>query len=165
MALNIEDVLARIVAVEQEALAGIQVACDAVPYYFHTQQAFPYFTNRLSSISVDSGPGGDEDFGEEIDLLIYDIILRLTVNHLSAGVVGEYEDRLSVYIPQVIDYFNARELLQSASYPTAPDDLTRARIISSTGLAFFSEGLNVQQIGAEFTLRCEFVNNIDQAYL
>ncbi len=166
MAVDIAGCMDRIVAIEKEAMAALipAVTADAVSYYWHTQERFPYFTNRVGSITLESGLGGDEDYGEEEEVALYDIIIRLVVMHVSGGVKGEYEDKLSTYIPHLITYFNARELLQSASYLTPPANLIRARIVASTGLAFFDE-LGYKQMSAEFTLRLEFTEDIEQAYL
>lgn len=166
MALDIAGCMDRIVALQKEAMAALtpSISADARSFYWYSQERFPYFTNRISNITLETGTGGDEDYGEEEEAAQYDIIMRLVVNHVTAGVKGEYEDKLSTYIPHLITYFNARELLQSATYLTPPVNLQRARIIASTGLAFFTE-LGITQLGAEFTLRLEFVENIQQVYL
>lgn len=167
MALDIQNCLLRIVALYKECFATIPNAqtLDGVPYYFHTQEGFAYLTTRISTIDLeDTEEGGDDDYGEAEEVQRYDIITRLVVMHATGGVDGEYEDKLSVYIPNIISYFNARELLQSAAYPTAPNNLLQARIVSCTGLAFFEE-LGKRQMGAEFTHRLKFTEYVEQIYL
>lgn len=164
--MDLEALLVRAAALEQEALAAMTppIVADAVPYFFHAQEAFPYWTNRLSSISAEDGAGADDDFGEEYERYSYEIIMRLAVGHVTDGVRSEYERTLGRIIPQVMSYFNARELLQSQAYPTAPDDVVRARIVACTGVDVLPISEHTQVIGTEFTLRVETVEYSDQAY-
>lgn len=168
MGLDIAGCVNRIAALEKEAMLALATpkSCDAFPYYWQTNAPFPYWTNRIGSVSLETGAGGDEDDGEEEETAQYDIIMRLVVKHVSAGTQGENEDDLATYIPHIIDYFNARELLQqeSGAFAAPPSDLIRARIISCTGTTVFTE-LGVWQLGTEFTLRMEFEQYVEQAYL
>lgn len=164
--MDVEALMVRVAALETEALAAMTppIMADAVPYFFHVQEAFPYWTNRLSTISAEDGAGGDEDFGEEYERYSYEIVMRLAIGHVTDGVRSEYERSLGRIIPHVLRYFNARELLQSAAYPGAPDDVLRARIIACTGVEILPISEHTQVIGAEFTLRVETIEDTDQAY-
>lgn len=158
--------MVRVAALETEALAAMTppLVADAVPYFFHVQEAFPYWTNRLGSISAEDGVGGAEDFGEDFERYSYEVIMRLAVGHVTDGVRSEYERSLGRIIPHVMTYFNARELLQSAAYPSAPDEVLRARIIACTGVDVLPISEHTQVIGSEFTLRIETVEYTDQVY-
>jgi hypothetical protein len=165
MALDVQGVMNRVVALEKEALAALSpsVTCDAVPRFWHVQESFPFWTNRLSSIEV---AAGTTDYGEEFDSYTYNVSMRLIIGHITGSYTGEKDTSLQTYIPQVIQYFNERELLQSAAYPAAPDDLIRARMVSCTGYTqFVNNGSGSTQVGTEFTLRCEFAEEIEQQYL
>jgi hypothetical protein len=158
MAVDAEELLLRMAALEEEAMEALDKRADAKPYFFHTQEAFPYFTNRLGDITVDSD-------SEEIDLYTYEIVVRLVIGHRTEGYTGETDSALQSYIPHLIQYFNERELLQSEVYPDAMDNLTRARVVSCRGYTeFVNSGVGGSQIGTEITLRAELEDEIEQAY-
>lgn len=163
MGINVVELMARMVAQEKAAMLALAtpVTADAVPYFWHSQEAFPYFTNRVAPITVEQ----DED-SEDIDVYTYDIIARLVIGHVTSGYKGEPDANLQTYIPHLIEYLNERELLQTAAYPLALDNLTRARVTGSNGYAVFNNqaiGLPTQ-VGTEFTVRCEFTYEIRQQY-
>lgn len=155
---DLESLFLRLAALEKEALASLSVSADAVPYFWHTQEFYPYWTNRLGAIEVD----GDS---EELDIYRVEVVARLLIGQVTDGVVrGENEARLQAYIPAVIQWINERELAQSAAYPTALDGLVRVRVTGCRGYTEFQSG-STAQIGTEFTLACEFEQEIEQAYL
>lgn len=163
MTVNVEELMLRMVAQEKEAMAALSpaVIVDAVPLFVWAQEAFPYFTNRLGTITV----AQDED-SEDFDVYTYEVTLRLVIGHVTEGYKGETDTRLQRWIPHLIKFFNERELLQSAAYPLALDALTRARVASCTGFAVFANSIvGSQQVGTEITVRCEFEEPIEQQYL
>lgn len=158
MAIDLESLFLRMAALEKEALASLSVTADAVPYFFHQQEAYPYWTNRLGTIEVDAD-------SEDLDLFRVEIIGRLLIGQVTDGIVrGENEARLQVYIPTVIQWINERELAQSATYPTALDNLVRVRVTDCRGYTEFAAG-STAQVGTEFTFLAEFEEPIEQAYL
>ena len=161
MALDYQALMARIVVNEKAALAALSptVVADAVPRFWHTQESFPYFTNRLGPLTVDYD-------SEDLDLVTQDVTMRLVIGHLTSGYAGENDDRLQLWLPQLHEYFNEREGLQSATYPIHMTNLTRARIVSSTGYTVFVNSATggVSQVGAELTIRCELDHAIEQIY-
>lgn len=156
MAINLYPAKVRLAALEAEALASISVSADAVPHFFHEQERLPYWTNRTGDLQID----GD---GEELDTYAVTLVGRLYVAKLTDSVVkGEIERLLDEWIPVVIQYINERELLQSAAYPTALDDLTSCRVTSCRGYTeFVADG----KIGTEFIFVAQFEEAIEQAYL
>jgi len=162
MTINAQELLLRVRDLEVEALEALAEVdnADAVEYFYHFQEAFPYFTNRIGGVDV----GADS---EEFDVYTYQVIMRLVIEHLTADYEGENESKLQLYIPQVINYFNSRALLQttSGSYDTAMIHLTEARIANSTGFRIFTDaGISAQQVGTEFVLTCVFEEEITQAF-
>lgn len=160
MPLNYTELLLRVAALEKEALAAMTpaVVADAVPYFLHTQEAFPYFTNRIGGDAIESD---SHDFDrDEITVL-----MRLVIGHATEGYTGEPETKLYTYMPQIKEYINERELLQSAAYPTAMLSLIESRITGHNGFRVFQNvGLSATQVGTEFTLTCSFDESIEQAY-
>jgi hypothetical protein len=161
MAIILQEVLERLAAIEVEALADLTppVTADAKPYMIHSQEAFPYFTNRVGVVSVESD-------SHDIDGYEVEIVARLVVGHLTDGYRGQPESALYAYLPAVIEAINARELLQSDSYPAALDGLIGARATGSSGLRIFqTAGIQAQQVGTEITVVCTFADGLTQLYL
>lgn len=153
-----QDLLVRAAALEKEALSTLGVTCDAKPHFIHQQEAFPYWTNRVADIGI-------EFDSENFDTYTTDITARLVIGHRTQGYKGEPEENLYKYIPVVIGYFNARELLQSAVHPFEPLDLLQARVTSVSGLRIFeTSGLSALQVGTEFTITCTISVPLEQAY-
>lgn len=162
MAIDMQSSILRLCAIEKEGLAALTptVLSDAIPRFWHTQESFPYLTHRLGAVTL------DED-SEDFDVYFYDVITRLVIGHLTAGYKGENDDKLTTWLPHLVDYLNERELLQSAAYPTELTYLVRARVTSATGYAVFANSAigGVTQVGTEITTRLEFKPDITQAYL
>ena len=159
MSSPIAEVKPRLVEIQIEVMASLAVTCDAKPYFNHTQEAFPYWTNRTGPVVTESDI---EDFEEDT----YSFIMRLVIGHLTEGYDGEVEVNLDTWIPVIIKYFNEREWLNTeTTYPVATRYLELARITSCTGLRYFqSGGTGTTQVGTEFTLTCKFTEDLTQAY-
>lgn len=159
--IDIEGLVNRLGAIEIEALAALTpaVTADAVPRFFHAQEAFPYFTHRVGNITVSSN-------SESFDVYTVPVIARLVVGHIDAGYKGQNETKLYQYIPQVLDTLNSREYLQSETYTAAMPHLRSARVATISGFsAFRNTGINAVQVGTEFTVEAELINQIEQRYL
>lgn len=153
----------RVAALEKEAMAALStpVTADATDFFYHTQGSYPFFVNRLGALAVPE----DED-SEDFDVYDVDVVMRLVIGHMTQGYADEPENSLQTYVPQVVKYFNERELLQSATYTDALDGLIRARVTACRGLVVFQQtGTGDMQVGTEFTLSCRFEEEIEQQYL
>lgn len=161
MAIALQAVLDRLAAIEIEALAAMTpaVTADAKAYMLHTQEAFPYFMHRVGTMSIESD-------SHDFDVYEVEVTARLVVGHMTEGYHGQPESVLYSYIPVVIESINARELLQSAAYPTALDGLIGARVDNASGLRVFeAAGIQPRQVGTEFTVVCTFEDDLTQKYL
>lgn len=155
MAIDLNELLARCVAVEKEAiLAEFTTAIDSIPYFIHRQESFPYFTHRISNddISYD---------GNEMDRDTYTVIIRLIIGHVTSNYVGENESLLYDYIPVIKTAFNGNEGLVSTAYPadmTALIEGDDARMTTCYGFRTFQDSglIGVTQVGTEFVLTCLF---------
>lgn len=153
---------ARLCALEVEALLAMTTPKQsyAFPRWFVKTTQFPYWINRSGRVLSGSG------IGEEGDLYTYTLVGRLVWGHITAGYEGEYDEAIDDAVPQIIEYTDARELMQSATYPTALLYLQRFSFIDGTGYMMFPpSAAGIQQVGAEFTWRCEFSLPNIQAYL
>lgn len=154
MTLDLKNLCERAAALEIEALAVLTdiPTPNAVAYFWHTQETFPYFTNRLGDITLEAD-------GQEFDVYNVDVIIRLILAHRTAGITkGLLEAELQRIIPRVIEYFNEHEMLQSAAYPTELTSLIYARITDCRGYSEFRNNAATAdgQIGTEWTLRAVF---------
>ena len=159
MSSPVAEVLARVVEIQIEVMGDLGETCDAKAYFNHTQEGFPYWTNRMGPVVTESEI---EDFEEDT----YIFIMRLVIGHLTEGYEGEVEANLATWIPTIITYFNEREWLNTeTTYTAATRYLELARVTSCTGLRYFqSSGIGATQIGTEFTLTCKFTEDLTQAY-
>lgn len=158
--LDLTSAFTRVVAMQKEIMTDLGETADAVPYFYHVQESFPYWTNRISNILI------EDDGSEDFDRDTYIIVMRLIIGHLTEAFHGEVDAKLYNWIPEIIYFFNAREGLQSDSDTTWLNNLIRARVTSCIGFQIFQDsGLQVNQIGTEFNLTCQFDETIIKAYL
>lgn len=156
------ELLARVAALEIEAMASIGVNADAKPYALHTQEAFPYFTNRISSNVIGDDGSEVEDFNRPL------VVVRLVIGHVTEGYKGQPESKLYEWGPVIKTYIQQRTnwlKTATAPYTTRMDNLQSARIIDSGGFRIFdNSGIGVSQVGREFQLQCIFDEFIEQVY-
>ena len=166
MAFDTANACLRIAAIYEEALAALStpVILDAIPYMTHWQETFPFATVQLgATLAADQ-----DDEGEDFDTYEITVVGRLYAAKLTDGVKGEFEPKLHLWIPQVMEYFNARERLQSAAYPARPNDLRYARLAECSGISIMQApwaGEGVTALGAVFTHELSALRFVQQAYL
>lgn len=164
---SVTDLKLRLCAIEREALAALTptVLSTAYPRWTAKHDGdMPYWINRVFSFGTVEGY--DADYGEELSLYEYMVATRLVVAHATAEYEGEVSEALDEYLPQVVEYTDSRELLQSASYLTPMPYLIRASFAQGVGFTLFSPSPGgVQQVGADFQWRCQFNRKLIQAYL
>lgn len=160
--IDLSGMIDRMGAIEKEALAGLtpSVTADAVDYFFHNQERFPFFTHRVGPATIDAD-------SQQLDIYTVTVVARLVIGHITEGAVkGQAEGKLQTYIPQVANTFNRREGLQSATYPDRMPRLRYARCTGVSGFGVFQNAGTIgQQVGTEFTVEAVFVNAIEQDYL
>lgn len=166
MAFDLENAADRIAAIYAEALAALPtpVVLDTKPYMTHWQEAFPFATVQIGPVLAPT----EDDKGQDFDTYEITITGRLYVANLTDGVKGEVERKLQVWIPQVMEYFNARERLQSVAYPTRPNDLIAARVTESGGISILKApwaGEGVSALGTVFTHELSALRFVQQVYL
>lgn len=163
---DVNQALTRIVGIANEGLASISVVADTKPYFWHTQAEFPYMTIRVSNVVYGDYP--DELPSEDFVTDVYTVTLRLIVAHITQDYDGRNEYRLYEMIPVIREYLKRRELLQSATYPTAMPYLRYALDTGNTGLRLLTNSgvdtNNTQQVACEFTIECTFDYPIEQDY-
>lgn len=154
---DLVELLDRVVLLEKEALAALTptVTSDAVPYFLHTQEDFPYWTNRIGASTFE---GNSEVFDGDT----YTVIMRLVIGHHTEDYVGNVEGRLYTWIPQIKNFLNRRDGLQCATtYTDHMDGLQFARVTNTVGFREFQNaGISTMQLGTEFTLSCQFSDTV-----
>lgn len=160
MSIDLSGAIDRIVELEIEALAALStpVAADAKPYFYHEQESFPYWTNRV-------GPFSFEDNEDDFDEPTYTVVMRLVVDHVTANYTGQNEAKLKLWIPQIVTYFHARPWLGTDTNNRGLNSLLDARFSGGTGFRVFQTvGIQALQVGCEFTMQLRFNETIDLAY-
>lgn len=158
----------RYCAIETEVMASLGVDCDAYPRWLAKGANPIYWINRISAVRALEGA---DDYGEELSLYQYTVTARLVVAHVTADYDGEASEAIDLFLPEVIEYVDARELLQSQQTElgdfTAPMRyLIRAHFVNAVGYNIFPPSVGgVQQVGAEFQFDNEFNKSLIQAYL
>jgi|AACY02.2.fsa_nt_gi hypothetical protein len=143
-----EDIMKRIAAMQKQALSALTSdAVDAVHYWPHQQESFPYFVNRLG--------GGDFDrTSTGMAQIQRDVLMRMVVGHMTEGIGGAIAETVYAYMEAVEDFFHQQPRLTSAAYPTSADYvIDQPKITGDTGLvAFQNAGIETIQVGVEYTL-------------
>ena len=157
------ELLNRLCALELEAMTSIGVRADAKPYFYHAQDSFPYFTNRIASNPVTS-EGNAEDIDNNSPL----VIIRLVVAHQTEGYRGQPESKMYEWGPVVKTYLQRRSnWLQCAAAPynTRMDNLQQAIVTDAGGFRVFTDsGIGALQVGREIQVQCIFDEYIEQVY-
>lgn len=162
IAIDTTELLARVCAIEQEATAALGIVSDAVPRWQYQQEKTSYFRNRIVSVQLVTDAGDD---GQEVDTYRYTIGSAFHYANVSAGYDGENDEALLTVIPQIIQYFDERETLQSAAYPVGMAWLRYAFFQSAEGYVNWPYGAaGGLQMGAAFTFTCVFDKYIEQMY-
>lgn len=156
-ALDFDTLVRRVIAIEQEAFATLNMSVDAVPYFFYKSEVYPFVTHRFGTITVT----GDS---ETQDVYTVQLIARLVIGKVTTGYAGQPTDNLNTYLPLLIDTLNRRARLQSAAYPVAGDDLVEARVASAVGFGVFGSGDGTGEVGSDITLEFTLYNTLQQDY-
>lgn len=159
----LNDLLLRAVAIEKAAFLTLTPpkVVDAVPRFFHVQEAFPYFTHRVSALPIDHS-----DNSETEQFPLARLTIRGVMGHITAAYKGENESNIYTYIPLLTAYFANRKWFQSAAYPAAPDYLIYSEVVDGGGFrAFDNNGFaGTIQVGFEIVIACRFTEYIEQVY-
>ncbi len=158
----IQDIMARLVAMEKESLETVAATNnqtpDAVAFWPYEQESFPYFTNRLGAMS-NLQPG----YSTEVQDYRHTILIRLVVDHWKAGFEGDKSDIAYQYLVAFEDYFRQHPMLttDAGAYTSSPDYLFDEMILTGhTGLIIFQNaGINAMQYGIEFTLALPYLRD------
>lgn len=161
----LNDLLLRAVAIQKEAFLALSTPkrVDAVPRFYHTQEATPYFTNRINAMPIDIADGNENEIFPQPRLT-----MRCVVGQITAAYKGENEEHIYEWIPMLVTYFSERKWFQSAAYPAEPDYLIKSDVVDVPGgfRPFDNTGFaGVIQVGFEIAVACTFTDYIEQVYL
>jgi hypothetical protein len=157
------DIMNRLPVLQKAALKAIDVACDAVSYWPHQQESFPYWWNRIESAPTFESLSADHEVHR------YQISMALVIAHLTEGYKGEPIKNAYTWVPAILSYFsgyNARHLIDGAEYTTMPDWLWTEEggaIITALPAGtrpIVNSGIEAQQVAAIFTLEVPLLFDI-----
>lgn len=107
---DMTEAMNRLVAMEKEALG---VTADAVTYWPHQQESFPYWWNRLTNMQVDTTISAEFDFD------IWTVQAGLVIGHVMSGYKGERAQDAYGYIPKILSYFDQHpDMTDTTTYLT-----------------------------------------------
>ncbi len=146
---NHGDLLARMVALQQEAIVG----SVAYPRRFAKTPTLPYWLNWL-------GPATYETNSEDELVETRTVTTRLVVAHATQGYDGEPEELLNGYIEAWIATIIDAPGLQSTTYPTEAAYIMPNAILpdSDTGIEYLLDTVSpFVMVGVEFSVDVELV--------
>lgn len=108
--------VARLVAMEKEAVVGIYPEVDAVPYTFHIQTHFPYWTNTLTGYSPAFS-------SEVLSVRPYLWRARYHIGFRTEGNFGDLEAQLLADLPYIENFFMEHLWMTSTLYTSPLDQL------------------------------------------
>jgi hypothetical protein len=108
MTTPLEDMLARLVLMQQAAMPG----SDAVTVSLYTQEGTPYWTNHVDGFAV-------ELESEQEQIITYTITMTLVLGATTEGFEQEAERRIHAWLPVILQYFGQRRQLKRTSADAA----------------------------------------------
>lgn len=110
MTTHLEDVLARLVLMQQAAMPG----SDAVTVSFYTQEGTPYWVNHVDGYTV-------ELESEQQQIITYTITMTLVLGTTTQGFEQESERQIHAWLPVILQYFGQRrQLKRTSADPAVP---------------------------------------------
>lgn len=165
--INTSELINRLCALEVEAMNALAtpLSSTAVPRWYWQQEQLPYWRNRISNVQLITTQGDD---GEEMEMYQYTLEAALMYAQVSEGYNGELDEAILQIIPQVIEYIDARELLQSntVGFEEGMNFLQKAWFVSGVGYNFFGKSAAGGEIvGPSFQFTAIFSKSLTQRYL
>ena len=170
MAIDAKQLLARYCVLEEEATLAIGFTTNAVPRWLYQQERPKYWRNRIAQVQLETAY--NEDDGQEYDVYRYTVEAQLVYAEASAGYDGEKDEDLLDIFPQIQEYIDAREVLQSSRVINAAqpylDGMPYLRYQHFTGgveyVTFPYGTAGGVQIGSSFLFTCVFDKYVAQAF-
>lgn len=154
MTTPLEDMLARVVLMQQAAMPG----SDAVTVSFYTQEQAPYWTNRVDGFAVELD-------SEQEQIITYTITMTLNLSATTEGYEQEAERLIHAWLPAILQYFGQRrQLKRTSADPAVPYLHPRGSFITG-GKANYGvqqSGIGQTMFGIDFTLDVPMWQNTDQ---
>lgn len=149
---RLQDLADRLVAMEMDAVSGVQ----AYKHPFIASETLPYFTNGLTTSTPNYNSGRQMVRRDVI------AVVRYIVAHFTEGYYGDNVDRIYQDTPVIEDYFDSHRYLTTPTNPNPPTCLhPDGMILQPTQVLVVMEnsGIGTKQVGSVFTLLIPF--NID----
>lgn len=164
LTIDVSELKQRYCSLEKEALLSLNpsIVSEAFPRWYVKAETFPYWINRVPSLSAEEGA---DDYGDEGAIYVYTVNAVLVVAHVTSDIAGESDDLLDFVVPQVVEYIDARAHLQSEDFEDAMLFLRRASFVTGGYTTLPPSVGGVSQFGVAFQWRNVFEKAIEQVFL
>jgi len=153
----VDDLIARMVAVEDEAFTAGGITMSVFPYP-HIHNVAPYMSNWLSGFEPKRQSPNE-------DLITLEFTIELIVGLVTAGLPGEKLALINVYTPIMHRAFRSNPNLVSSAYPTKLANLRDTTLVSGRGLVQLEavEGVPARW-ATYFIVTAQYLEKVTQAH-
>lgn len=131
---------------------------DAVPVFVYTQGGAPFWVNRVGSFTI-------ELESQEIQVVTYQVTMRLVLNPITSGIEYEAERAIHTWLPTVTRYFGQRRQLKRTNSDAGLDFLDPRGAVITGGQADYNmqvTGTGTNLFGIDFTIEVPMLQYTDQ---
>ncbi len=144
MTTHLEDLLARLVLMQQAAMPG----SDAVTVSLYSQESTPYWTNHVDGFAVELA-------SEQQQIITYTITMTQVLSTTTEGYEQEAERQIHAWLPVILQYFGQRRQLKRTSADAAVPYLHPRGAFITGGKADYGitiSGIGQTMFGISYTL-------------
>lgn len=151
---ELDSMLVRLTDMQEDVVAG----ADAVPVSFYAQEQPVYWTNKITS-------GTLERETQDIDVITYRITMRLVLALVTEGFNTDAEQKLHLWLPAILAYFARRRQLKRTSADSAVSYLhPRGAAITDFQVRddIQNSGIGQLMFGIDFTIEVPMYQTTEQ---
>ena len=131
---------------------------DAAPVFFYAQEKSPFWVNRVGAFTI-------ELESEEMQVVTYQVTMRLALNPVTSGIEFESERAIHTWLPTVTQYFGQRRQLKRTNADTGLDFLDPRGAVIVGGRADYDmvvSGSGNNLFGIDFTIEVPMLQYTNQ---
>lgn len=155
MTSDLDLALDRLVLMQKASYIG----SDAVKDYYYTQEATPFWVNKIESFDVQIDSEG-------LDVIKYFVTMTLALSIITEGWEGEAEGKTRLLIPPTVAFFNQRKMMKLLTSDNPVLNLHPTGIRVTGGNVDYNlqvSGIGVLLFGINFSLELPMMQSAEQA--